>query len=408
MTPSAPAVSFALTLAAALLAFRYGHDVLKLALAGQHPDLGAYVLYTRGAWAGVNTFAPDGLADATRGFTSSYTASPPTFAPGGYLVILPIAWLPYRAAAWLWVAIGQASVLTASLAWGRLVGLGGVLATAAAIVTLAYQPILENVATGQLSLLILALLALGIAADRAGHRLLAAVPLSLALQLKPHYILLVVFLAWIGARTLALLTLAFIVLWSAVAVLLFGSAWLSGYWTGVRGLAKSAHLHHWIRNLSPHAMLHRLTGAEGGAVVIEIAAVTLALAVGAIVLWAARPPLPTASDLTLAAWSMAIAALPLAAPLTEEHHLVLLLLPILFAVAHAHELEPWWRTALVVAIVLLASPYSFESFGTFDHGLLSLVHGGKTGGAALLLAVVGRLAWRARAGSPGMEAWARG
>lgn len=407
MTRPAPSAAFVLALATALLAVRYAHDVLRLALIGEHLDLGAYVLYTRGAWAGVDTFAPGALAEMARGFPSTYASSPPTFMPGGYLVMLPLAWLPYRLAALAWVAIGQAGVLTACLVWGRLVGLRGMGAAAAAVVTLAFHPILENVATGQLSLLILALIALGVAAQLAGRSLLAAVALSVAFQLKPHYVLLVVFVAWIGRPALALLTLGLVALWSGVAVLTFGFAWLAAYWTGVRGLARSAHLHLWVRNLSPHAVLHRLVGGDGDTAVLEAAAVLLALAIGAIVLWTTRPPYGRVPGAAPAAWSMAIAALPLAAPLTEEHHLALLLLPVLFAIAHAGDLEPWWRGALVVAIVLLASGYSFDGFGRFDRGLASLVHGGKAAGAALLLAVVGRLAWRARAVSLAEEALAR-
>jgi hypothetical protein len=175
----------------------------------------------------------------------------------------------------------------------------------------------------------------------------------------------------------------------------------------VQGLARSEHLHVWLRNLSPHALLHRLVGDEGGALAVEVAAVLLAAAVAAVVLRATRPPLAADAATTAQAWSVAIAALPLAAPLTEEHHLALLLLPLLWAVAQAPRLSPAWQGGLVAASVLLASGYSLDGFRAFDHGVLSLAHAGKAAGAALLLAVGARLAWQARGRAVAVEAPAR-
>jgi uncharacterized membrane protein len=74
--------------------------------------------------------------------------------------------------------------------------------------------------------------------------------------------------------------------------------------------------------------------------------------------------------------------------LTEEHHLVVLLLPLTLLllaepVSARRSLEVG---ALAVSIVLLGSRYSFERFELFHQGLLSLLTTGK------LLGVVG-LVW---------------
>lgn len=397
---------FALVLGTALLAFRYAHEVLKLALAGQHVDLAAYYLYTRGALAGIDVFAPGAVTTLASAIQSPYTISLPTFLPGGYVLMIPIALLPYRVAGVLWVLAGQAFVLLACVAWGRAVGLRGPLAAAAAMLVLSFQPTLENVATGQLSLLVLALVALGVRAQVAGRPLPAALFLSLGLQLKPHYVLLVVFLAWIGAPVTALLTFAGVGLWSGLAVLLFGPAWLVAYWTAMRDmLARSPHLHVWLMNLSPHAMLHRFAGDAGPRLATDALAIALACALAVLVLRVVRPPLEAPREGVLAAWAVALAAVPLASPLTEEHHLALLLLPLLWALARVEDLSGAWRACLVGACVLLAARYSVEAFAVFDRGVASLAHGGKAAGTALLLAVACHLASRTRAaGAAGVPA----
>jgi hypothetical protein len=154
----------------------------------------------------------------------------------------------------------------------------------------------------------------------------------------------------------------------------------------------SAFLHAWPRNLSPHASLHRLVEIATPQPVIEIAAIALAAGVAAVVAWGTRGSGARADGL-LVAWAAALAAMPLMSPLTEEHHLVVSLVPLLVALARVSaQASPVDVTLLAGATVLLAGRYSLESFPAFSAGVASLATTGKAAGSVLLLALLVRVA----------------
>ena len=96
-------------------------------------------------------------------------------------------------------------------------------------------------------------------------------------------------------------------------------------------------------------------------------------------------------------------AILLLSPITEEHHLVVLLLPLTLLLLCESDVRsrPGELVLLVGTILLLGSRYSLERFPAFHHGLPSLLATGK------LLGVIG-LAWvlmaRLRMGMRGREA----
>jgi hypothetical protein len=380
---ASPALA-AVVVLAAVAAFVYVHEVVKLALADRAVDFATYYTYTLALARRLNPFDPAALATLQRTLGIAHADSPPTFTPAGYLVLLPFTALPFGAARLAWILVNQACVAGALLAWRRTVRPSVVLGVAALAVALTYQPLFENVAVGQLSLVILLLLAVGIGAQVQGRAAVAALALSLAVQLKPHYLLLVPFLAWIGALRAAVATLIAVAGWLVVSFAVFGVGWLDAWWATARALAASPWLHVWPRNLSPHATLHRVLGDDGPRVVTDALAVALALAVGIGVAWVTRGAAAHGRDGTLAAWSVALCALPLVSPLTEEHHLAILLLPLLFVVARLEEASAADVVRVALAAVLLGGRYSVESFPSLASGPGALAYGAKATGAAIL------------------------
>jgi glycosyl transferase family 87 len=331
------------------------------------------------------------LGAMQRALGVAHANSPPTFTPAGYLVVLPFTALPFDAARVAWTAAGQACLAGALWAWARAVRAPGMLAAVALAVALVYQPVFENVALGQLGLVIVGLLAVGIASHVDGRLVPAALALSLAVQLKPHFLLLLPFIAWIGAPALALATLGGIGAWLLLSLAVFGTSWLPGWLTTARALAASPWLHVWPRNLSPHATLHRALGDGGPRLLTEIVSVGVAAAVVAGAAWATRGAAARGRDGKLAGWSLALCALPLVSPLTEEHHLAILLLPLLFAVARLDDATPSDVALVAAAAVLLGGRYSFESVPALASGPGALAYGAKAAGAVVLGTLMARM-----------------
>lgn len=383
-------VHVVLTLLVTLSAFRYAHDIAKLVVETSRIDFGTFYTFTAALWRGYDPFTIEGLQ------ALDYLAIPragtvaPTFAPAGYLFFLPFVALPYEAARAAWLLAGEGALLGTLWALYRRLAPPLPVAMGALAIVLGYQPIYEDVSVGNLNHVVLLLLALAVVVDPRVRPFAVALPLSLALNLKLYCIVLLPLLVWVGAGAAAVLTAALAVAWTLVAVAVFGVAWLPRYVDFL--LVGSASLHAWSRNLSPHAILHRLAGVAGPQPVVDAAAITFALGIAALVAWGARGG-RARSDSMLVAWTAALAAMPLMSPLTEEHHLVVSLIPLLFAISRvATRAEAADVGLLAGATALLAGRYSLESFPFFATGVASLATAGKAVGAGLLLAVIVRLA----------------
>jgi hypothetical protein len=378
-----------LALLVTLAAFRYAHEIVKLVVETPRIDFGAFYTFTLALWRGHDPFQPGGL-QALDHLAIPRAGMPPTFAPAGYLVFLPFVALPYEAARVAWLLVGQGALLGTLWALYHRLRPSLVVAAGAVVIVLGYQPIYEDVALGNLNVVVLFLIALAVVPDPRVRPLAVALPLSLALHLKLYCVALLPLLAWFGAGLAVVLALALAAAWTVVAVLVFGTAWLPGY---AHFLAVgSAPLHAWPFNLSPHAVLHRLVDVAAPSLAIEAVALTFALAIAALTAWGAGGGRGRA-DAILVAWAAALAAMPLMSPLMEEQHLVVSLIPLLFAISRLSTLAGPAHVALLAgATALLAGRYSLDSFPVFASGVASLATAGKTVGAGLLLAVIVRLA----------------
>jgi len=154
-------------------------------------------------------------------------------------------------------------------------------------------------------------------------------------------------------------------------------------------VAMPAYLHAWSLNLTPHAALHRLLDGAVGARAVEplaLAASGTILAALAYVVRGRPAPGTPAFDW---AFGLGVAAVPLVAPIAEEHHLVVLLLPLALLVL-APDASPRASAPLVVTAVLLGARYSLERFPALHAGVLSLLLTGKTVGVGLLVWLLAR------------------
>jgi len=386
---------FVLGLVVALAAVRYVHDVVKLVIDASTIDFATYWLYTSALLERRDPFDPPTFAALAAKTGLEHAHSPPTFTPAGYVLFAPFAALPYRSARLAWLAFGQLGVVATLVLWWRWLGPAPLTLAAGLIVALGFQPVFENVAVGQMSLLMLALVALAAAGHVSGRPLVAAVAVSWAAHLKPHYALLIPLLYMLGARVAAALALALAVAWIGLAALVFGTWWMPAWWTTFRDLSASSWLHVWPGNISPHAILHRLLRTEGFAEGTEALAIAFAAAIVVAVILATSSVAGAGRDAKLGAWSLALAAIPLVSPLTEEHHLAVLLLPCLMLLAAFDRLPRVGAICLAGGIVLVASRYSVQSFAGFASGIPSLAYAGKAVGAALLGVAGASLAQRA-------------
>lgn len=80
----------ALLLVIALASFRYGHEVLRLALDAPFIDYGNLYTYTTAIRTGADPYDPTQLAGIDAVLRVRHASVPPTFGPAGYLVLAPV------------------------------------------------------------------------------------------------------------------------------------------------------------------------------------------------------------------------------------------------------------------------------------------------------------------------------
>jgi N-acetylglucosaminyl-diphospho-decaprenol L-rhamnosyltransferase len=378
----------ALMLVAALLLAAYAGTVLRIGLDSGFIDFTHYYTYAIEVARGGSPMDAAATARLNAELGVRGAGAPLRYPPLFYAAMRPWTWLPLRASALGWLILAQGLLLaTGALLLGRRAP-DPVRAVALLAVVTLFQPLVETLYLGQVNVLVLFLVTLGWWGTRAARPWTAALALGAVTQVKPQFALPVAALWWIGERGIAYraaaVAAAGIALGVAAGGLTVSVDWLRHV------LAMPAYLHTWTLNIAPHAVLHRLLDGALGARAPEALASALSVAILAAVAWVMRG-VRTAPGRPAFDWAfgLAVAAVPLTAPFAEEHHLVVLLLPLALLLL-APDAGPRASAALVVAAVLLGARYSLERFPDAHAGLPSLLAAGKTAGIALLAWLLAR------------------
>ena len=381
-------VRFLLLLVVLFSAVRYLHELVKFLVESPFIDFAHYYTYATVVSFGWDPFDSQAVVRVDELLQIRRAGSAANYPPLFYLLMQPWTLLPFRPAAIAWFFAGQACLFGSFLLCLRAYApVSPVRATTALFVVLNFQPLLESVVLGQTNLLLLLLVTLAWWGLREGHPWVVAGAVAVALHIKPQYGLLLPLLWLMGCRTESIRAAVLAGLGLGVSLIVLGPMHHQEYLRYVATLSDD--LITWTANLSPRATLHRLFAASSLA---HVVADSLWLVLGAgILVFCMRTipnPLPPRSLAVDWAWGLGLCAVLLLSPLTEEHHLVVLLLPLtLLVLDHTDpSLRPQDVAVLVASMLLLGSRYSLERFPALHQGVLSLLMTGK------LLGLVG-LAW---------------
>ena len=382
------AVRFLLLLVVLFSVVRYLHDLVKFLVESPFIDFAHYYTYTTVVAMGLDPFDPGAVARVDELLHIRRAGSAANYPPLFYLFMQPWALLPFRPAAVAWFLAGQACLLGSFLLCLRASApVSPVRAATVLFAMLNFQPLLESVALGQTNLLLLLLVTLAWWGLRASSPWVTAGTVAVAFHIKVQYGLLLPLLWWMGYRTESLRATVLAGLGLGIGLFVLGPAQHHEYLRYVAAMPD--YLLTWTANLSPRATFHRLFDAAGLSPVVADS-LWLVMGVGLLV-WCLRTiphPLPPRSPAVDWAWGLGLCVMLLLSPLTEEHHLVVLLLPLTLLVLDRADqpLRPREMAVLVASILLLGGRYSLEQFPAFHQGILSLLTTGK------LLGVIG-LMW---------------
>lgn len=320
-------------------------------------DFGHYYVYARNVVEGRALFD----LEAPRRLRSlegiEYTGSPPNNPPAFYVALTPLARLPYRIAAGVWLLLSEV-LLVVALMWrgaGAMAGRPIRLAILAVVVVL-FQPLYESLAVGQANLAVLAGLALTVRLWLRGSAWTGAA-LALVMMIKPQFgTLAVLWLRPSERRHLVVMIGSALGLALGSMAVVGAQAWVS-YAMYVRNLPCQLTMYH--ENISLRSVFFRLYGhctdGFGDAFALGASLPGALLLGGLAVYLYRRPPVDAAARLHAA--GLVLCAVLLGSPYTWEHHLTVLLLVFaglaLDPPRRVHGCWPGW----LAAYVLLATPY---------------------------------------------------
>jgi len=397
-------VLFLLQLVVLFSAVRYLHELVKFLVESPFIDFAHYYTYATVVAMGLDPFDPQAVARVDELLHIRRAGSAANYPPLFYLFMQPWVLLPFRPAAVAWFLAGQACLLASFMLCMRAaVPVSPVRAATALFVILNFQPLLESVVLGQTNLLLLLLVTLAWCGLRGGYPWVTAGAVAVAFHIKVQYGLFLPLLWWMGRRTESLRAAVLAGLGLGVSLLVLGPAHHQEYLRYIAAMPD--YLLTWTANLSPRATFHRLFDVASLSPVVADS-LWLVLGVGILIWWMRiiPHPLPACSPAVDWAWGLGLCVMLLVAPLTEEHHLVVLLLPLTLLVLDRTDptLRPRDVAMLIASILLLGSRYSFERFPSFHQGILSLLLTGKLLGVIALIWVLwGRL--RAQSQIPAMS-----
>lgn len=359
--------------------FRYFHELAKILLESQFIDFAHYHTYAFMVLRGLDPFDPQAVLGVDQLLHIRRAGAAANYPPLFYLFMAPWTLLPFRPIAVTWLLASQACLLgVLALCFRDGASASPIRAAVALFVVLNYQPLLESLALGQINVLVLLLVSLAWWGLRADRSWLTVAAVAIVSHIKVQYGLLLLLLWWMGYRVVVARAVSLALLGLGVSWVALGPAHHLEYLRYVLSLPD--YLLTWTRNISPRATLHRLfeSVSQGGALA-DVLWLALCASVLVFVVRAVPRALPPGSPAIDWAWGLGLAAVLLLSPLTEEHHLVVLLLPITLLLRHETEVPiPTKEMAvLVVSLLLLGSRYSLERFPAFHQGALSLLMTGK-------------------------------
>ena len=372
---------------------RYLHTAAVMVREAPFIDFAHYYTYATVVRLGGSPFDPQAVARTDAQLGLRRAGAPANYPPLFYALMLPWTVVPFRSAAVGWLLLTQACLLGAlALTLRRVTPSSPVGVAAVLFVALNFQPVIEDMALGQVNAGLLLLVTAAWWGMRTERPWIAASAVAACPFLKAQYVLLIPALWWMGQRRA--LGRALLLMGAGLAIGLATLGWDHHveYLRYVGNLPE--YLRTWTANLSPRASLHRLLSPHGEApLVADGLTVTLDALLVALVARAIPRRVAPASSTFDWAWALVVTAIPLVSPLTEEHHLVVLLLPLALILLSRWDMEVLsGESALLLGSVLLVgSRYSLERFPAFHQGALSLLATGKLVGTACLAWLLIRL-----------------
>jgi hypothetical protein len=417
VSPRLPAVIVVLVLVLAALGGRFGVHMLQLGRKGAHADFatlytGAH-MYREGGRFYDSQPAREGfgptenrevLETARRlGTLHAHDAVEHvhvfSYPPVAVLPFVPFTLLPFRAAAVLWQALSLGFLALSFWCLWRVVPLSPVAGMLLVALALLYEPLENSLTLGQINLLILGLTSVFLWALVAGRATVAGVSLGLAIALRVHPAIFLLYLAWRRAWAPLAWAATTAAACTGLGAVVVGWPETVEYATVVA--PKYARAFPGLGNLSLTGWLTTVGATVAPSVSMEAwrrAGQIVSMAVLGAAFWWLRPRGVAPAARVAAEVGFLTVVLYLVVPNTTINHLVFLFVPLAVLVQRVVDAgERGLVAALVGFVVLVGAVDDYYLHPSLNGGAQIVLGGIKTYGLAI---VAGAMAAVLRAAAP--------
>ncbi len=367
----------------ALFVFRTFHQSLKYVLESQFIDLGYHYFYSSMARSGFDLFDPGAIEKAKLLFPMRFAGGQAIYSPSYFFFFQPLTYIPFKVLAILWLIFSLTLVILTVIIllrhgkWDR----SWLQLTFVIVLVTNFQPLYEDLVLGQNNCLLL-LFAVGAwYGFKTGRQWISGFSIAAMAFIKIQFGFLFLFIVLLGEVRVFLISSFWWVILFLSGLPQFGVAHYYKYFFALKNHTTKVAVD--LNNLSLNALWQRMLGNEMLATLVYF--VTSLVLFIFIYRWCYRHKRLFTMEIPML---VGITMIPILSPHTEPHHLVIIILPLLFAGMNISKTSGNAKVLFIASTVLIASRYSWNRFATAGGGLFMPLLSLKVIGVLFLLIVL--------------------
>ncbi|MFC1495121.1 glycosyltransferase family 87 protein [Thermodesulfobacteriota bacterium] len=318
---------------------------------------------------------------------------PLNYSPAYISVMSFFSRMSFTTVVYLWATFSYITLIASILLLLKIqdVNLNKINLAICSFIVFSFSPVIECTVIGQTGTFILFFLVLFIWYDKKEQPYLSAFFLSIVIQIKPHYgIIALLFLSKKMYKPF-FATIFFYCLIDLVFVPVVGIESYVVYFKILLPFIDSTYENAiWLHNLSPLSSALRLFSENMASIIKGMYFIFAVI----ILIYVYKNLIKSSKNIILPSEVAIMTCLALfLPPFLEDHHLVLLLVPIIIIFYNIKNLSRFWQLSFIVGYLLVALKYSLIRFSIFTSGLPSLFYNGKLYGL-IIIGIVTFIYWK--------------
>jgi len=371
----------------ALFLFRFVHQNLKFLLESKFIDLGYHYFYSTMVRLGLDLFDPDMIEKAKLLNPMRIAGGQAVYSPSYFVFFQPLTYIPFSLLSTLWLILSVTLVFISIATflrysnWNRSL----LMVTFICILVFTYQPLYEDLGLGQNNSLLL-ILSVGLwLGFKKNIPWLSGLSIALMSFIKIQFGVLFLFTFLLGERRAFLYAFVFLLILFFAGMPQLGFEHYQKYFFALKNHTSKVAID--LNNLSLNAQWQRLLGNDKNQATITYFITSLIIFIS-VLLWSYRykDKIPNENLIIVA-----IVMIPILSPNTEPHHLVVILLPLVFASVNVEHMKVGSKILFAISVVLIVSRYSWNRYALSSSLIFTIFLSLKIVGVLMLLIVLMKL-----------------